>query len=452
MYTVLLSGGSGKRLWPLSNDLRSKQYIRMIDSPDNSGERVSMVQRVVLQLNSAGFDNCIICTSASQTEIIKSQLGSINVAIEPERRDTFPCISLSCSYLKSELGADDNDVVTVLPVDVYAGSTYFKTLKSLCHILQSENADIALMGAKPNAPSTKFGYIIPEKYDSSYFKVKTFTEKPDIETAKKLISQGAVFNCGVLCFRIGYVLNILKQYINDISYKNVFENYTLLPKISFDYAVLEKAENIVCAPFSGMWEDLGSWSSLTKQMSGNTTGNAIIDDSCQNTHIINELKIPVVATGTTDMVIAATTDGILIGNKSASDNIKDILKDHILPPMFEERRWGTITTIPLGDENIRKITLFAGMNSSCHYHTKRDEVWTVLHGSGILIIDNTKLQLAKGVCVTIPRNTDHMVKAFTELEFLEVHIGSSISSDIHRHTFDWESVYNNTNKSLRRAQ
>lgn len=448
MYIVLLSGGSGKRLWPLSNDLRSKQYIKLTNK-ESSDEQCSMIQRVWEQLKEAGLEkNTIITASAGQVEIIRSQLGDVNIAVEPDRRDTFPAIALSCAYLKSKLGANANDYVCILPVDPYTERSYFESVKQLETILDKSDADIALMGAIPRSPSSKFGYIIPEMGHAEYKKVKRFKEKPSYKEAEILIQQGALWNCGVFCLKISRVLDSIKKYKVSQEYDGLYKEYDLLPRISFDYEVLEKGKNLIVTAFDGYWKDLGSWSSLTNQMTTVDVGRCIVDKTCKNTHVVNELEIPVVTIGTEDLIVVASFDGILVSDKNKSARVKDILKDVRMQSMYEERRWGTLKTLDLSESEegftlLRKILIFAEMSSSYHYHNERDEAITILKGRGEMIIDGVKISLIQGTSIAIPRGKKHAIKAYCDLEYMEIHIGKKIGDeDINRITFNWNEIGN----------
>lgn len=452
MYTVLLSGGSGKRLWPLSNDLRSKQYIKLTQE-ENTNNSCSMVQRVWNQLHNHGLgDKCIITASAGQVEIIKSQLGNIDIAVEPDRRDTFPAIVISCAYLVSKMQASEEDYVCFLPVDPYTEGKYFKTLKKLPESLRNGDADIALMGAVPTEPSEKFGYIVPKKDENGEVRlIEKFVEKPETKEAERLIAQGALWNCGVFCFKIGKILKYVKEkYGISTEYESIYEQYDRLPKNSFDYEILEKESNLVVTLFEGYWKDLGTWQALTEEMKDSVIGNVIVDE-VQNSHVINELDVPVVALGLKDTVIIASFDGILVSDKESSAKIKDVLKNYSLKPRYEERRWGVLKTLDVSQQGdsfsmFRKITLFKDMSSSYHYHDHREEAVTVISGKGEMVIDGMVLSLLPGVSVTIPRGKRHALKAFENLVYMETHIGEKIGDeDINRITFDWNKARNGMN-------
>ena len=203
MRLVLLSGGSGKRLWPLSNDTRSKQFLKVLESNE---EKQSMVQRVWGQLKTVGLeDSSLIATSKMQRDMIHSQLGlDVPLIIEPERRDTFPAIALAASYLYTVQDVSEDEVVVVLPVDPYVEDRFFEKVKELENVLIDSQADLALVGVRPTYPSSKYGYIVPKGtvQGKNYFTVNHFTEKPGEEKAQSLIEMNALWNCGVFAFKL----------------------------------------------------------------------------------------------------------------------------------------------------------------------------------------------------------------------------------------------------------
>ena len=205
MNIILLSGGSGKRLWPLSNDVRSKQFIKLFKDGENYE---SMVQRVYRQITTVDPNAKItIATSKSQASAIKNQLGEkASICVEPCRRDTFPAIALAATYLHDELGVETDEAVVVCPVDPYVDNTYYEGVKTLQELAEQGGANLTLMGIEPTVPSEKYGYIIPESGES-VSKVKEFKEKPDKETAKKYLAQKALWNAGIFAFKLRYVMD-----------------------------------------------------------------------------------------------------------------------------------------------------------------------------------------------------------------------------------------------------
>ncbi len=447
MYYVLLSGGSGKRLWPLSNDARPKQYLKVVNKETNSMEHCSMLQRVWDQLQEAGIaGNAVITAGGEQVELIKSQVQDAKIAVEPGRRDTFAAVLVSCAWLYSCGGASAEDYAAIMPVDPYTESAYFETVKKLEQVMKVSGAEVGLMGAAPSYPATKYGYILPGEKKEGWMEVRGFAEKPDEEQAEKLMEQGALWNCGVFCVRIGDILERAKKYGVPEDYQGLCASYEKLPKISFDYEVLEKAEHLAAVEFRGFWKDLGTWDALADQMSTDTIGNVVLDETCENTQVINELKMPVAVMGTRDLVVVASQDGILVTDKNQTARVKEIASGFSSRPMFEERRWGTLETLDDTESQgkatlTRKIHIYDGMTSSYHYHQYRDEIWTVLSGTGELILEGTKIPLSQGKAVCIRKNQRHAVKAFRDFEYIEIHVGTSTGSDdINRITFNWDEI------------
>ncbi|MDR4939564.1 sugar phosphate nucleotidyltransferase [Bacillus wiedmannii] len=449
MKLILLSGGSGKRLWPLSNDSRSKQFLKVLKNENN--EMQSMVQRVWGQLKSLGIENdAVIATSKSQVDMINSQLGNdVPIIIEPERRDTFPAIALAASYLYSKEHVDLDEIVGVLPVDPYVENSFFERLLDLEKALNSSNADLGLMGVTPTYPSEKYGYIVPnvEKSTQELIQVSHFKEKPATAEAEELLKQNALWNSGVFAFKLDKIISLLDQKGLPVQYDVLAQQYASLPKISFDYEVVEKTENIVALPYNGSWKDLGTWNTLTEEMGTNILGKGNMGIECEQNHIINELDIPVSVLGLSNIIVAASPDGILVSEKDASPRVKELVGDWDQRPMYEERRWGWYrvldhTKYDDGNEVLTKrIGITASKNLSYQYHNNRSEVWTIVKGEGIFVLDEEIRVVRPGDVLEIQPGQKHAIKAVTDLEFIEVQSGSElVEEDIVRIYMQWNEI------------
>lgn len=444
MQLVLLSGGSGKRLWPLSNNARSKQFLPLIEKVDGTME--SMVQRVVRQALEANLTTDItLATNASQLDIITNQLGdNVSVVTEPERRDTFPAIALAASYLSLTKNCSDDEVVVIMPCDPYTEIGYFETIGRMVESVKQNVAELVLMGIKPTYPSEKYGYVVPDKINETQLKanilpVAHFTEKPTVAVAEELLKQNAFWNGGVFAFRLGYMMNIVRKYMTYDSFEDIRTRYGEFPKISFDYEVAEKADSVAVVPFSGEWKDLGTWNSLTDELNKPVLGNAVMGSHCENSHVINELQNPIYVDGLKDVVVAACPDGILVCSKEHAEDIKEAVKDLTPRPMYEERGWGSYrvlddTVYPDGHHVLTKsITLKAGKNFSYHMHHYRSETLTFTHGEGAFVLNGAEQRVKAGDTVYIPVEQYHTIKAITELTFIEVQLGNPlIEKDIER--------------------
>lgn len=408
-YVILLSGGSGKRLWPLSGQARSKQYIRFL-ADEQTGQPCSMVQRVWKQLKQAGLtEKCVICAAEQQKEILLSQLGNVRIATEPEGRDTFPAVALSCAYLKSKMGAADSDTVCIMPVDPYTEQSYFETVKKMPGILTGSGAEIVLMGIQPQFPSGSYGYLLPEKQVDGYFPVRSFIEKPGVKEAKALIARGALWNGGVFCLRIGTVLQNLEQRKMPADFENLYRTYSLLPHISFDYAVVEKSSNLAAVPFSGMWKDIGTWDSAVKIIERNARNSCVQDASCRNVFAVNETNVPIVAVGVQNLIVAASNDGILVADSTMDLHLKQLISNLPPRPSFEEKSWGTSTVLDFFQEGktqylVRKLVVKPGKEMHCE-GAKTVKSVSVLKGRGILTMDGNTLELLCGACFSVPAGT-----------------------------------------------
>ena len=445
MNIILLSGGSGKRLWPLSNEARSKQFLRLLSSPD--GGRESMVQRVIRQIKESGLSCPVtIATSISQKDAITNQLGEdVTVVTEPCRRDTFPAICLASVYLERVAKCDGDETVIVMPCDPYTEDRYFQTIAELAKAVQRNAADLVLIGIKPTYPSAKYGYVIPQKQENTdgIYEVERFTEKPDVTTAERFIADGAFWNGGVFAFRLGYMTNIVRKYLAYDSFEEVRSRYEELPKISFDYEVAEKAKSVAVVPYDGEWKDLGTWNTLTDELKECCIGNVVMDGKSENTHVINELEIPIMCIGAKNLVIAASCDGILVSDKAQSENIKHYADSLQRRPMYEERRWGEYKVVdtvefPDGYKSLTKqLRIKAGKGISYQVHRHRDEVWTFIDGEGLLVLDGVVSSIGRGDTVHIKKGVKHAVRATSDLTFIEVQSGDLlVEEDIER--FDWE--------------
>ena len=439
MNVILLSGGSGKRLWPLSNEVRSKQFLKIFRKAD--GTKESMAQRMYRMIKEVDEGAVVtIATSENQIPQIRAQLGEeVGISVEPTRRDTFPAIALAAAYLKKQ-GVGDQEPVVVCPVDPYVEKDYFECLKELSDEAGKEGAaNLTLMGIEPTEPSEKFGYIIPVSPEH-LSAVSEFKEKPTKEAAEAYIRQGALWNGGMFAFKLSYILEIAKRLFGTADYDGMYQKYTELEKISFDYAVVEKEKSINVIRFAGSWKDLRTWNALTEAMDEPVTGNSVAD-GCENTHLVNELGIPMIALGVKDCIIAATPDGILVSDKERSPELKGFVEDQ--RPMYERRGWGEYRVLDYkvkGENNTltKEIIVNPGQHISYQRHRHRTEIWTFTDGEGELIQDGTIRKVGRGDVAVIPAGMKHAIKAITELHIIEVQIGDELTEeDIERLEWEW---------------
>ena len=429
MHIVLLSGGSGKRLWPLSNDIRSKQFIPFFRQSD--GMRQSMAQRVCGQVRRAiPGAQITIATSKAQVSVLRNQLGdAVDICVEPCRRDTFPAIALVSAYLHDVKGVDENEAVAVCPVDPYVEDSYFAGVHQLTQLVGTGAGELMLMGIEPTYPSEKYGYILPQNKEIVSH-VLSFCEKPDADAAQRYIDEGALWNSGVFAYCLGYVLTRAHQLLGFSDYEGLLAAYESLEKISFDYAVVEHETNIGVLRYGGAWKDLGTWNTLTEIMEETALGDAVLDDGCRNTHVVNEMDVPVLVMGAQNLVVAASPEGILVADKTASSYMKPYVERISQPVMFAEKSWGSFRIIDVEEESLTiKVTLNAGHAMNYHSHAHRREIWTVVSGCGTVRLDGAECPAEPGDVIDIPAGMKHKISARKRMVVIEVQVGASISKE-----------------------
>ena len=428
MRIVLLSGGSGKRLWPLSNEIRAKQFIPLF--PQGDGTVLSMVQRVYRQILRADEEaDVTVATAKGQVATLRGQLGDeVAISVEPCRRDTFPAIALVSAYLHDVKGAKGDEAVAFCPVDPYVEDGYFLAVRELT-ALAAEQGGLFLMGIEPTYPSAKYGYIFPvEKARLS--KVRSFEEKPTEARAAAYIERGALWNSGVFACRLGYVLEKARILLGVSGYEALLEKYEAIDPISFDYAVVEKEPNLSVLRYAGIWKDLGTWNTLTEIMEVPIIGDATMDDGCCGTQVVNEMDVPVLCMGLKEAVVAASPEGILVADKRSSSYIKPYVERFTRAAMFAEKSWGSFRILDVGEESlVVKVTLRAGHAMNYHSHAHRTEVWTVVRGRGDVLIDGVRRAVGVGDMVDLPVGCKHSIAAAEDMTLIEVQMGKDISRE-----------------------
>lgn len=438
MNIILLSGGSGKRLWPLSNDIRSKQFIKIFKKPehdipmgtDTAGDYESMIQRVYRQIKTADPDAVVtIATNKYQVSAIHNQLGTdVGISVEPCRKGTFPAMALAAACLHEQTGVPENEAIVVCPVDPYVDEAYFRCVEGLYEAAKRGDRKLVLMGIQPTYPSEKYGYIRPAQAPDGSFYFR-FTEKPAKEKAAEYIEQGALWNGGVFACRLDYILEKAKEILGTADYSELLAKYAKLEETSFDKAVVEQETSLEVLRYSGMWKDLGTWNTLSEAMEESFVGEVIMSDDCSNVHVINETGIPVLVMGMKNTVISASPEGILVSDKEQSSYIQPYVDAIDQQIMFAEKSWGSYRVLDVEEQSMTvKVTLNPGHSMNYHSHEKRDEVWTVIAGSGQTIVDGRKQTVGPGDVVTMPAGCKHTVTAGEHgLQLIEVQRGTAIS-------------------------
>ena len=430
MRLVLLCGGSGTRLRPLSNDLRSKLFLDLLPAP--GGGRESMIRRLCRQLDEAGMlSSALFVIRRDQTALLRSRIGGSGLIIpEPGRRGTYMAAALAAAYLHSVLAADPDEIVCVMPADPLVDETFFRTIARLPGALRESKAKLALIGTVPAHPSDQFGYIVPEGPvpPGGRAAVRRFAEKPAAADAERLIRAGALWNCGVFAFRLNYLLRSMAERGLPADYGRLQELYGQRAADSFDREIAEREPEAVVLRHDGLWRDLGSWASLAEHLGTAVVGPGSISGDAQGSHIVNELHLPIHVIGVSGIIAAAGPDGILIANKSESSRVRD-LPPPAGQPMYGEYGWGVRRVIHTdapdgGARTIALAKLAPGAVRRMPDEDGYDILITVIAGEGALLRqDGSRRPLRRGDAAFLARGERCALQTDAGMELIEVHIG-----------------------------
>lgn len=450
MYGIILAGGSGSRLWPLSRELYPKQLLNL-----NSDK--SLLQSTFERLGSCmQKENILSITNTKHTSNVRMQLSelsdNVHVLSEPVSKNTAPAIALATKFIMQKSNSDP--VIIVVPSDhlIENNDKFISTVKKGEKLAQ--NGYIVTFGIEPDYPETGYGYINTSEPLEEGFKVKEFVEKPDLETAKKYLEAGTYFwNSGIFMFKASTLIeeieklapeiaNISKE-IDFIKSNDIpFISFDKMPNISIDYAVMEKSNKIALVKLESDWNDLGSWQSIydvsKKDKDGNVFAGHVLDEDSKNSFVYASSKL-VATIGLEDTVIVETEDAILACKKDKTQEVKRIYEtlkqqndDTHLVHKTVFRPWGFYTVIAQGKGFITKIIhVNQGQKLSVQSHNHRSEHWVVLSGTALVKLDSQELTLNPGHSVDIPVKAIHSLQnPFDEdLEIIEVQKGDILLED-----------------------
>lgn len=425
-HVLFLSGGSGKRLWPLSNDIYSKQFLRLFQR--GNGENESMIMRAYRGVKEAGADDVTVATGLDQVSAIRSQLGSgVSICSEPCRRSTFPAIALAAAWMRSR-GAGEEDAVICVPVDAYVEDDYYRALRRVGEAVLSSQEPLILMGVEPDEPSEKYGYILPAS-DAEASRVLSFHEKPGREEARDFIRRGALWNSGVFGFRLKYILKKSRELLGTDDDQALLEGYADLPRISFDLAVTEKEKNILVLRFHGAWKDIGTWNTLSDVLPGRVLGAAALDEKCENVSVINQMDTPVLCMGLKNAVVCAAPDGVLVADKETSVHLKEYADQVGAGARFAERSWGSYQVLAADHCSlIRRVMIRSGAKIAYQSDAEREETWIVASGEGDFSLEGTALTVRPGDNLRIPSGAACLLIPRKDMTFIQVQTGENLEA------------------------
>lgn len=450
MYGIILAGGSGSRLWPLSRELYPKQLLNLISDK-------SLLQSTFERLtNCMQKDEILSITNTKHSANVRMQLAQLTenpkVLSEPVSKNTAPAIALATKYIMQETGEDP--VILVVPSDhlIQDKEHFLSTVKKGEKL--AEEGYIVTFGIKPNYPETGYGYINTLKPLDIGFKVKEFVEKPNLETAEKYLKAGTYYwNSGIFMFKASTMLAEIEKNAPEIAKiaQNVdftkssdipFVEFDKMPSISIDYAVMEKSDKIALVALESDWNDLGSWQSIydvsKKDEHNNVFIGHVIDEGSKNSFVYASSKL-VTTIGLEDTVIVETEDAILACKKDRTQDVKHIYEtlkkqndDTHLIHKTVYRPWGFYTVIAQGNGFLSKIIhVNSGQKLSVQSHNHRSEHWVVLTGTAKVVLEANERILSPGHSVDIPVKAIHSLQnPYKEaLEIIEVQKGDILAED-----------------------
>lgn len=455
MFGIILAGGSGSRLWPLSRDLYPKQLLNLTSEK-------SLLQSTFQRLQHCmGNENILSITNTKHSANVKMQLSDLHetpvVLSEPVSKNTAPAIALAVKYLMQKSNSDP--IILVVPSDhlIEDNENFLQTVKKGEKLAQK--GYIVTFGIEPSYPETGYGYINAETLLLDGYKVKRFVEKPDIETAKEYLRAKTYFwNSGIFMFKASTMLEEIQKLapeISQISEKidfNItndipFIEFDKMPNISIDYAVMEKSDKIALVKLESDWNDLGSWQSIYDVSPKDTNNNVfighVLDEGSKNTFAYASSKL-VATIGLEDTVIVETEDAILACRKDKTQDVKKIYETlkkqndntHLIHKTVY-RPWGFYTVIAQGDGFLTKIIhVNPKQKLSVQSHNHRSEHWVILSGTAKVVLGSKELILTSGHSVDIPVKAIHSLQnPYDEaVEVIEVQMGSLlIEEDIIRY-------------------
>lgn len=454
MIAVILCGGSGTRLWPLSRKNYPKQFLNLCSEN-------SLLQDTFLRTSKVVESDKIFIVGnrdnyfhiLNQIKDIKKDFNKSNIFIEPASLNTAPGIAFSIKTLIERFDIDKNETILILPSDHYIGNVdeYEKELQKINNF--SSNL-IVTLGIKPSRPETGYGYIKKGESIGEFYKVLEFKEKPDFETAKKYLESGEyVWNSGVYAFSANVFIGECKKYCEEIyntmeeNYEKFLENFKKLPSISIDYAISEKTNKIIVLESGLIWSDIGSFDRLSDLKDIKESRNIGIDS--KNVFSYSNTDKLIVSLGVEDLNIIENNDTILVQKRGKSEDIKkviDYLKQNNLKELDEDlvvyRPWGKYEIlIDTPKYKVKKITVYPDNELSLQSHMHRVEHWIVVSGVARVINGGKELFLKNDESTYIEQNTVHKLAnpGKINLEVIEVQTGEYFEED---DIIRYDNIYN----------
>lgn len=448
MKIVILAGGGGTRLFPLSRQGYPKQFLKIGD------EQSLLAQTVQRFLPVADAKDLIIVTNKEYLHHVQAELKTCNaeeahILLEPVARNTAPAIALAARYCIDQLNVSTDEVIFVTPADHIIRSVSAFGNSVCLAVEMASQGKIVTFGIKPNKPETGYGYIQAGETYGSGFVVNAFREKPDDETARQYVKSGNYFwNSGMFGLNVGCLQEELTTFAPDIAalvakpWPEVVEKFADMPSISIDYAVAEKSPNVVMLPLTTYWNDIGSWDAIYEVLDKDENGNALEGDcllvDSANSLVLGHSRL-IAGIGLEDLLVVETDDVILVAKKGESQKVKDVVaelkargRSEAEVPTTVHRPWGSYTVLGDGPGyKMKKIVVTPGERLSLQMHYHRSEHWIVTAGSAKVTIGEQVQMVHENESVFIPMSTKHRLEnpGKIPLEIIEVQNGKYLEED-----------------------
>ena len=449
MKIIILAGGGGTRLFPLSRECYPKQFLHVI------GDKSLLAQTVERFLGLVKAEDIIVVTNEKYIFHVKAELKSINakkahIIVEPTGRNTAPAIALAQVYCQDRLKCTEDEVLFISPSDhlIKPINAFQKLIKQAEETAKKGN--IVTLGIKPTKPETGYGYIEAVKdKENTAVKVISFKEKPDLKTAEKYLKAGNYFwNSGMFMFSIKTMQDEFKTFTPEITeitakgYDYTVENFSQMPNISIDYAVAEKSKKMMMMPMQDIyWNDIGSFDAIAEVLS-DENNNAFIGDTltenCKDTMIIGEDRL-IVGIDLENLVIVDTPDALLVTKKGQSQKVKDVVtklkqanRKEAKENVTMYRSWGKYTLLTEGkDYRVRKVEMNPGKSLTMQMHYHRSEHWTVISGTGKITVNDKESIFTENQSTYIPMGVKHKLEnpGKIPLVIIEVQSGKYINDN-----------------------
>lgn len=448
MKIIILAGGGGSRLFPLSRTCFPKQFLNI------GNEQSLLVQTVQRFLPLVKPEDVVVITNQDYLHHVKAELAACqaeaaHIVLEPVGRNTAPAIALAARYCLDELKLDSDEILLVTPSDhiIQGSKSFIETVRKAAELAAA--GKLVTFGIKPDKPETGYGYIQAGAACQGGYAVQAFQEKPDRATAEKYLTAGNYFwNSGMFAFSIDCIMQELASYQPEIAeqaaggYAGLLADFAALPNISIDYAVAEKSNNVVTVPLTSYWNDIGSWDAIYEVLDKDEQGNAVRGDcmpiDCSNTLMLGRSRL-IAGIGLEDLLVVETDDVILVAKKGESQKVKALvekLKQQGRKEANENttmyRPWGSYTVLGEGPGyKMKKITVSPGQRLSLQLHYHRSEHWIVTGGAARVTIGEEEKMVHENESVFVPQSTRHRLEnpGRIPLEIIEVQNGSYLEED-----------------------